>query len=81
MLSYLIDPSLNIKKTHKILCLGKVQSGKTSFFISSIALAFDNGYDLAYVIGGTKTSLKDQNYERLLENFSNNSNIKIIDIN
>lgn len=80
-LPYLIDPSINEKVSNKILCLGKVQSGKTAFFISTIALAFDNGYNLAYVIGGTKTKLKDQNYIRLSEEFENNPQISVIDIN
>lgn len=79
-LQYLINPADKGPKHNKILCLGKVQSGKTSFFISSIALAFDNGYNLAYVIGGTKTKLKDQNYYRLSLEFRNNSKIKVIDI-
>ncbi|SGA02741.1 Uncharacterised protein [Mycoplasmopsis arginini] len=35
-----------------ILCLGKVQSGKTTFFISTIALAFDNGYNIALCASG-----------------------------
>lgn len=80
ILPYLIDPNYSEKKNHKILCLGKVQSGKTAFFISSIALAFDNGYNLAYVIGGTKTKLKDQNYDRLQYEFANNDKVKVIDI-
>ena len=80
VLQYLIDPYSNTPKRNKILCLGKVQSGKTAFFISSIALAFDNGYNLAYVIGGTKTKLKDQNYQRLTNEFKNNEKIKVIDI-
>ncbi|MCI5583047.1 MAG: hypothetical protein MR357_04980, partial [Anaeroplasma sp.] len=80
ILPYLINPTLDCNKSNKILCLGKVQSGKTAFFISAIALAFDNGYNLAYVIGGTKTKLKDQNYERLLFEFSNNKKVKVIDI-
>ncbi len=65
----------------KILALGRVQSGKTSFFISSISLAFDNGYDLVYLIGGTKNTLRDQNYERVDEYFKNNPNIRVYDIN
>ena len=51
-----ISPKSPFEKMTKLLCLGKVQSGKTAFFISSIALAFDNGYDIAYVIGGTKNN-------------------------
>ena len=79
-LPYFADPSDNQNVT-KVLCLGKVQSGKTAFFISVIALAFDNGYDVAYLMGGTKNSLRDQNYERVLNEFSNNSNVKVLELN
>ena len=79
-LPFLINPDAEGPKRNKVLCLGKVQSGKTAFFISSIALAFDNGYNLAYVIGGTKTKLKNQNYDRLKKEFINNSKVKVIDI-
>lgn len=64
----------------KILCLGKVQSGKTAFFISSIALAFDNGYNVCMLFGGTKNNLLDQNLSRLYEDFQNNPSIKIIEL-
>lgn len=65
----------------RILCLGKVQSGKTSFFLGSIALAFDNGYDIACIIGGTKLRLKKQNLGRVVAAFSNNEKIRIFDLN
>jgi hypothetical protein len=61
----------------KILCLGKVQSGKTAFFTAAVALAFDNGYNLAYLIGGTKTKLKNQNFSRIDLEFSNNQKVKV----
>lgn len=64
----------------KILCLGKVQSGKTSFFLGSIALAFDNGYNVAYLLGGTKLRLKKQNLGRVTDAFKNNEKVKIIDV-
>jgi hypothetical protein len=65
----------------RILCLGKVQSGKTSFFLGSIALAFDNGYDIAYILGGTKLRLKKQNLGRVEEAFQNNKDkVKVIDV-
>jgi hypothetical protein len=35
---------------HPGMLLGKVQSGKTRTFISILALAFDNGYDIAIVL-------------------------------
>ncbi len=75
------DPFSSIfNDPQKILCLGKVQSGKTSFFLSTIALAFDNGYDIAFILGGTKKNLKDQNLERAIESFENNERIKIFDL-
>lgn len=76
------DPKSDIlQKPLRMLCLGKVQSGKTSFFLGSIALAFDNGYDIAYVLGGTKLKLKKQNLGRIIESFDNNERIKIFDVN
>lgn len=37
------------------MLLGKIQSGKTRAFIGIIALAFDNGYDMAIILTkGTK---------------------------
>ncbi len=65
----------------KILAVGRVQSGKTSFFISTAALAFDNGYDLVYLIGGTKNTLRDQNYNRVSDYFANDKDVEIYDIN
>ncbi len=62
----------------KILAVGKVQSGKTAFFISCMAYAFDNGYQLAYLVGGTKSPLKDQNFGRVKEEFSNNPNVEVL---
>lgn len=76
-----ISPKSPFEKMTKLLCLGKVQSGKTAFFISTITLAFDNGYDVAYVIGGTKNNLLSQNKDRILDEFSNNDDILIMDIN
>lgn len=75
------DPKSNIDKVIKVLCLGKVQSGKTAFFISSMAMAMDNGYSLFYVIGGTKNNLLSQNRNRIQDEFENNDDVFIMDIN
>lgn len=75
------DPNSNVDKVIKILCLGKVQSGKTAFFISTLAMAMDNGYNLFYVIGGTKNNLLNQNRDRIQKEFSNNENVFIMNIN
>lgn len=71
------DPYSKNTISKKILGLGKVQSGKTSYFISSLAMAFDNGYDIAIVLGGTKNNLLDQNFIRLKEAFSNNNYLQV----
>lgn len=76
---YLIDPTK--QGLSKVLCLGKVQSGKTSFFISAISLAFDNGYDIAYLIGGTKNALRDQNAERVTTEFNDDNGIVVVEAN
>ena len=52
------------------LVIGKVQSGKTSNFITLLALAFDNGYNIAIVIGGNTLDLLEQNYTRLKDSFN-----------
>lgn len=52
------------------LMIGKVQSGKTSNFISVLALAFDNGYNLGVVIGGNTTELLNQNTDRIRSSFN-----------
>lgn len=51
------------------IVIGKVQSGKTSNFISVLALAFDNGYDIAVVLGGNKLDLLKQNAYRIKSSF------------
>ena len=39
------------------IVIGKVQSGKTSNFIALTALAFDNKYNIAVILGGNKNNL------------------------
>jgi hypothetical protein len=52
------------------IVIGKVQSGKTLNFISVLALAFDNGYDIAIVLGGNKLQLSKQNASRINSAFN-----------
>ena len=51
------------------MLLGKIQSGKTRAFIGIIALAFDNGYDIAIILTKGTKALAQQTYERLEEDF------------
>src|SRR6266851_3665699 len=51
------------------MLLGKIQSGKTRAFIGIIALAFDEGYDMAIVLTKGTKALTQQTYERLRRDF------------
>lgn len=52
------------------LVIGKVQSGKTSNFISIISMAFDNGFNICVVIGGNTNELLSQNTKRIKSVFN-----------
>lgn len=52
------------------MLLGKVQSGKTRTFISILALAFDNHYDIAVIFSKNSKALIEQTYKRLRAEFS-----------
>jgi len=51
------------------MLLGKVQSGKTRTFISILALAFDNGFDIAIVLSKNSRALIEQTAKRLNTEF------------
>jgi hypothetical protein len=51
------------------MLLGRVQSGKTRTFISVIALAFDNGFDIVIVLSKNSKALLQQTLERLRSEF------------
>lgn len=54
---------------HPGMLLGKVQSGKTRTFISILALAFDNGFDIAIVLSKNSKALIKQTANRLKKEF------------
>lgn len=64
------NPNNNDEFKKTGIVIGKVQSGKTSNFIALLALAFDNGYNLAVVIGGNTTELLTQNVNRIKKSFN-----------
>lgn len=51
------------------MLLGKVQSGKTRTFISILALAFDNSFDIAIVLSKNSRALIEQTAKRLNSEF------------
>jgi len=65
------------------MLLGKVQSGKTRSFISLLALAFDNCFDIAIVLTKNSKALTQQTYKRLrkdFEMFVDENELEIYDI-
>lgn len=52
------------------MLLGKIQSGKTRAFIGIIALAFDNGYDMAILLTKGTKALAKQTLQRFKSDFS-----------
>jgi hypothetical protein len=54
---------------HPGMLLGKVQSGKTRTFLGAIALAFDNGFDVAVVLTKGTNALAQQTLARLNKEF------------
>ncbi len=68
---------------HPGILLGKVQSGKTRTFISILALAFDNGFDIAVVLSKNSKALIEQTAKRLnseFEVFIDDGELEIYDI-
>ena len=73
ILSHCPNPALHEELAETGIVIGKVQSGKTSNFISVLALAFDNGYNMAIVLGGNTLELLKQNASRIEEAFHVNA--------
>ena len=79
VLNYCPNPQTDEVCQKTGIVIGKVQSGKTSNFITLTALAFDNGYNLVVVLGGTKKDLVTQNRERIHEYFEANKDVIVLD--
>lgn len=54
---------------HPGMMLGKIQSGKTRTYLGVIALAFDNGYEVAIVLTKGTNALARQTVTRLIKEF------------
>jgi hypothetical protein len=65
------------------MLLGKVQSGKTRAFLGIIALAFDDGYDIAVILTKGTKSLTRQTVQRVKADFAPfiaNDQVQVYDI-
>lgn len=79
ILGYCADPKTQDESKKTGIVIGKVQSGKTSNFIALIGLAFDNGYDIVVLLGGTKKNLVEQNKERMEDYFEKDPDVIVLD--
>lgn len=52
------------------MLLGKIQSGKTRSFMGSMALGFDNGYEVVVILTKNSNALVKQTYERIEKEFA-----------
>jgi len=62
------------------ILLGKIQSGKTRAFLGVIALAFDNGYDIAIVLTKGTKPLTEQTLKRLRNDFKDFVSEKLLQV-
>jgi hypothetical protein len=72
LVSELIKPETGEKQN--ALFIGKVQSGKTLNYLSLMANALDNTFDVIIVISGSTSELYEQNLVRLNDIFGNVQN-------
>ncbi len=69
---YCLD-NTNMSGTEKIdkpiMLLGKIQSGKTRAYTGLIALAFDNGFDMVFILSKNSKALINQTVSRMRKEF------------
>ncbi len=72
-LQYCLDntsESSDIKINKPIMMLGKIQSGKTRAFTGLIALAFDNDFDMIFILTKNSKALATQTVSRMKKEFA-----------
>lgn len=65
------------------MLLGNIQSGKTRSFIGTMAVGFDNGYDIVIILTKNSSALVKQTYERLEQEYEtliDNDKLAVYDI-
>lgn len=75
--------SINSKRNHPIMLLGKIQSGKTRAFTGLMALAFDNRFDMVFILTKNSKALVQQTYKRMrreFKEFIQENEVEVFDI-
>jgi hypothetical protein len=71
------------KENYPIMMLGKIQSGKTRAFTGLMALAFDNQFDMVFILTKNSKALVRQTYKRMrseFKNFIHDNEVEVFDI-
>ena len=63
------DKSSEEKINKPIMLLGKIQSGKTRVYTGVIALAFDNGFDMVFILSKNSKALINQTVSQMKKEF------------
>lgn len=64
------DNDLSDKEKNPIMLLGKIQSGKTRAYTGLMALAFDNQFDMVFILTKNSKALVQQTYKRMRREFN-----------
>lgn len=78
-----LEKSDNEKISEPIMMLGKIQSGKTRAYTGLIALAFDNGFDMVFILSKNSKALISQTVSRMkkeFEKFIGSNDVAVSDI-
>lgn len=71
------------KANHPLMMLGKIQSGKTRAFTGLMALAFDNKFDMVFILTKNSKALVKQTYKRMkweFRDFIRENEVEVFDI-
>lgn len=77
------DSSIGEGEKHPLMMLGKIQSGKTRAFTGLMALAFDNAFDMVFILTKNSKALVQQTYKRMrheFKNFIKENEVEVFDI-
>ena len=61
-----------------IMMLGKIQSGKTRAYTGLIALAFDNDFDMVFILSKNSKALINQTVSRMKKELENSSKVMML---
>lgn len=80
LISGTVSSLINKSDDHPGMLLGNIQSGKTRTFVGIIAMAFDNGFDVAIVFTKNSLALAKQTTSRITRDLYEDGVVEVNDI-